>query len=170
MEKKISINNQEYSYQVLNKNRNTIHLEVDGQKFQYEVFQTNNHEITLIDKGSLKKTTHYIQKSKSSVKKGFTIFNKWGEYKIVEETQLKKNVHANEMKDMVLSPMPGKILKVNVKVGDEVKTGQTLLILEAMKMEQEIKSLVDGVVEEICCKMGEIKDHDDLLMKLKEQV
>jgi biotin carboxyl carrier protein len=52
------------------------------------------------------------------------------------------------------APMPGTVLKVNVAVGDEVKAGQTLLVLEAMKMEHEIKSPTDGVVTEIAAVEG----------------
>ena len=48
--------------------------------------------------------------------------------------------------EKVNAPMPGTILSVNVKVGDTVKKGQVLVILEAMKMENEIMSPVDGTV------------------------
>lgn len=46
--------------------------------------------------------------------------------------------------EQIVSPMPGNILNVNVKVGDAVKKGQVLLILEAMKMENEIMAPKDG--------------------------
>ena len=48
--------------------------------------------------------------------------------------------------EKIVSPMPGNILNVNVKVGDSVKKGQVLLILEAMKMENEIMAPKDGTV------------------------
>lgn len=48
--------------------------------------------------------------------------------------------------EKVNAPMPGNILSVNVNVGDVVKKGQILVILEAMKMENEIVSPVDGTV------------------------
>ncbi len=47
----------------------------------------------------------------------------------------------------VVSPMPGTILKVNVKVGDTVKAGDSVVILEAMKMENDITAPKDGVVK-----------------------
>lgn len=47
------------------------------------------------------------------------------------------------------APMPGSILRLNIKEGDTVKAGQVLLILEAMKMENEIISPVDGTVVSI---------------------
>ena len=49
----------------------------------------------------------------------------------------------------VNSPMPGNILSVNVKPGDAVKAGQILMILEAMKMENEILAPADGTVDQI---------------------
>lgn len=49
----------------------------------------------------------------------------------------------------VTSPMPGLILDVRVKVGDRVKAGSPLIIMEAMKMQNELVSEVDGVVREI---------------------
>lgn len=49
----------------------------------------------------------------------------------------------------VKSPMPGTIIKINVKVGDDVKKGTLLCMLEAMKMENEIFSPVDGKVASV---------------------
>lgn len=51
--------------------------------------------------------------------------------------------------ETVNSPMPGNILSVNVKVGDTVKKGDVLMILEAMKMENEIMSPCDGTVKSV---------------------
>jgi len=53
------------------------------------------------------------------------------------------------------SPMPGSILKVNVAKGDTVKKGQSLLILEAMKMENDIKAPADGKVIEVKVSQGD---------------
>ena len=53
------------------------------------------------------------------------------------------------------SPMPGSILKVNVAKGDTVKKGQSLLILEAMKMENDIKAPADGKVVEVKVSQGD---------------
>jgi biotin carboxyl carrier protein len=47
----------------------------------------------------------------------------------------------------VKAPMPGKVSKVNIKVGDKVQKGDVLMFLEAMKMQNEISSSVDGVIK-----------------------
>lgn len=53
------------------------------------------------------------------------------------------------------SPMPGNILKISVKVGDEVKKGQTVFVLEAMKMENEIAAPIAGKIVEIKANAGD---------------
>lgn len=52
------------------------------------------------------------------------------------------------------APMPGTILDVKVNVGDQVKSGQVLMILEAMKMENEIMAPVDGTVTSVGVSKG----------------
>ena len=54
-----------------------------------------------------------------------------------------------------IAPMPGKVVKVNVKDGDAVKRGQALLVLEAMKMEQTTTSPDDGVVKQVLVREGD---------------
>lgn len=55
----------------------------------------------------------------------------------------------------VTAPMPGTILKINAAVGAQVKKGDILLILEAMKMENEIMAQSDGKVLAVCVKSGD---------------
>lgn len=63
----------------------------------------------------------------------------------------------------VISPMPGTILKVLCQNGQAVKAGDTLFILEAMKMENEIAAEVDGVVKQILVSTGSTVATDDVL-------
>ncbi len=66
----------------------------------------------------------------------------------------------------VTAPMPGKILRILVNEGEKVKAGQGLLVLEAMKMENEIPSPRDGVVKRILVKEGETVDTGQALIEL----
>jgi biotin carboxyl carrier protein len=59
-----------------------------------------------------------------------------------------------EGRQVVVAPMPGKLVKVLVKVGDEVAEGQGLVVVEAMKMENELKSPKAGKVVELFAKEG----------------
>ena len=60
--------------------------------------------------------------------------------------------------EAVTAPMPGTILKVNVKVGDTVKSGTVLCVLEAMKMENEIMAPKDGTVTQVVVSKGSSVD------------
>ena len=63
--------------------------------------------------------------------------------------------------------MPGTILSVQVKAGDTVTKGQVLLILEAMKMENEIMSPRDGVIAGVHVNKGDAVDSGKLLVSLQ---
>lgn len=60
--------------------------------------------------------------------------------------------------ETVVAPMPGNIIRVDVKQGDTVKSGQILVILEAMKMENEIVAPKDGTVAQVVTSKGSVVD------------
>lgn len=64
----------------------------------------------------------------------------------------------------VKAPMPGTILKVNFKAGDAVKRGDVLCVLEAMKMENDIKAAEDGVVSAVHVSQGATVNTGDALI------
>jgi len=67
--------------------------------------------------------------------------------------------------DQLKSGMPGKIIEIFVKVGEEVKAGKPLLIMEAMKMENEMRAANDVVIKEICVKQGDSVESGAVLIK-----
>ncbi|WP_298271017.1 pyruvate carboxylase [Geobacter sp.] len=64
------------------------------------------------------------------------------------------------------APMPGKVLKLNVKAGDEVKAGDVLMVTEAMKMETNIKAKEDGTIAEVKFREGDKVEKEDLVIVL----
>ena len=66
----------------------------------------------------------------------------------------------------VSAPMPGKVLSVNVKAGDAVKSGDVLLILEAMKMQNEIMAPADGTVSDVRVSAGQTVATGDVMIVL----
>jgi len=64
------------------------------------------------------------------------------------------------------SPMPGKVLKIMVETGQKISAGDPLIILEAMKMEHTMRAVVDGVVEEVLVRQGEIIAPGQLLVQI----
>ena len=67
---------------------------------------------------------------------------------------------------IVVAPMPGKIVAVKCTVGQTVKGGDVVLILEAMKMEQEIKAKTDGTISEIKVSPGSTVQKDEALITI----
>lgn len=68
----------------------------------------------------------------------------------------------------LLSPMPGKIIKVMIKAGDNVSKGQPLMILEAMKMEHTIVAPADGVVDSVNYAQGDLVEEKKVLVHVNE--
>ncbi len=67
----------------------------------------------------------------------------------------------------IKAPLPGVITSINVSVGDEVKAGDTLLVLEAMKMANNIEAEKDGKVTALCVKPGQSVMEDDPLVVIE---
>ncbi len=66
----------------------------------------------------------------------------------------------------VVAPMPGKVLKVLVRAGDRVETGQPLLVMEAMKMETTLAAEATAIVGRVLVAAGQMVDHGDVLIEL----
>lgn len=64
----------------------------------------------------------------------------------------------------IVAPMPGSIVNINVSVGQTVKAGDVLIILEAMKMENDITAPCDGVVKQVVTTKGSTVNTDDVLI------
>ena len=84
-------------------------------------------------------------------------------------TASEADLAAIEEAPVATSPMPGKVVKILVKQGDEVEKGQGLVIVEAMKMENEIKSPVKGKVEKVNFKPGDLVDAAQPILELKPE-
>ena len=71
-------------------------------------------------------------------------------------------------KSGIKSPLPGVILEIKVKEGDTVKRGQTLLVLEAMKLETTVVAKQDGVIDKIYVAAGDRVNTGDLLLSFQK--
>jgi acetyl-CoA carboxylase biotin carboxylase subunit len=74
---------------------------------------------------------------------------------------------ASAARHTVAAPMPATIIKIQVRPGDTVKKGETLLVLEAMKMELPIRAPADARVKTICCREGELVAADTILVEFE---
>jgi propionyl-CoA carboxylase alpha chain len=88
-------------------------------------------------------------------------------HKLIKLIPRFKNEQELTQKGSLVSPMPGKVTEMNVKVGDSVTKGQKLLVMEAMKMNHSISSDRDGVIEEIYVNKGDQLETGTSLLFMK---
>jgi pyruvate carboxylase subunit B len=62
--------------------------------------------------------------------------------------------------------MPGQVLRILVKQGQQVKTGDSLVVLEAMKMEQTIRTTINGVVQSVLVTTGQVVAPGQMLVQI----
>ncbi len=69
--------------------------------------------------------------------------------------------------DVCLAPMPGTVVELAVAAGDRVSAGQTMIVIESMKMQLNLEAARDGVVAELPFAKGDVFDRDALLVRLE---
>ena len=72
-------------------------------------------------------------------------------------------------KSLLISPMPGKVVKINVKEGDEVSKGMVMIVVEAMKMENNIVATAHAKVKKILVSENEMVDNKKQLLELEDR-
>lgn len=135
---KFKIHDNNYKVNILSHEGNNIELEVNG--------------------------TSYSVKMKEEIKKTKTPTLVRAASKRPTEP-LKVNPSSEKTK--IVSPLPGTIFAMDIKVGDSIKEGDTLLILEAMKMENNIAAEKAGVISAIHVTVGQQVLQNDLLIELE---
>jgi len=125
------IDNDEATYDLLKNGDNGYHLIYNNQSFNIKVLNKDNHsgELTLKINGRVISTQ--LQNKLADLLKKMGMDN-----------------NKKKLKDLK-APMPGLVLDIMVKEGEEVTEGQELIVLEAMKMENAIKSPQDGIIDKI---------------------
>lgn len=132
-------------------------FKIRGSQYNVDIQDVNGKEVEVEVNG-----THYLVTIDREVKqsKTPTIVRK----KLPK--QEKKPIGTGGSLKTIKAPLPGNIFKLNVKEGDKVKKGETLVILEAMKMENNILAEFDGVVNSVKIKEGDAVLQNDVLIEL----
>jgi acetyl-CoA carboxylase biotin carboxylase subunit len=139
---------------------------VDGKPFTAEFIARDGHQLKIMLNGR----TEVIYCSVNDEQR--TIVNFHGlNFSCFRTDQLNDTLdysRKNETNDKMtlISPMPGKVLKINVKEGDEVKEGTVMIVVEAMKMENNITATAKAKVKKILVTEGEMVDNKMQLIEL----
>ncbi len=154
MDKFIANVNGKVSKKVLLKNPVAV---IDGKELPYKILSENKNQIVIEIENRIFNVVYSRKKIES-----YHIVAEGQNYEVEVLTELQnkaKELNAEKSKNsgvtIIKAPMPGLLLKVNVNVGDTISEGSPLFILEAMKMENEIKSEISGSIKEIRVGEGE---------------
>lgn len=164
MSYEISLDGVEESIEILSRDGNKIEVMVGDRKYNLDIVEVENGIYSILLNGkSYNVELSPIQNKKYSVN---TLYNSF-ETEIIDAESRYMNSRkgdVDEEQSFISTPMPGKIVKILVEEGQEVKAGETLVIVSAMKMESEYKVLTDKKVKDILVKEGDnIDGHQPLI-------
>ena len=149
MNKSFIINGEEIKVKDFRKDASTVSFTLNGKAYSYSLVSKDGFEMVL-DNGQRFKAA-----LGSSNRDGEAMVISHGREAVIAGSAKKLKKGAGVTGGLV-SPMPGKIFKVVKEAGTEVKKGEPILILEAMKMEHSIRADKDGKVKKIFYKVGEL--------------
>jgi biotin carboxyl carrier protein len=143
-----TISGNSYSVNVKGIEGNIAEIEVNGTPYDIEIAQevkTTKTPVVLVRKEvNTKQGDERVKENLSPVSEG-------------------KKPSAKTIK----SPLPGNILKVNVNVGDSFEDGDVLMVMESMKMENNILAERSGTITKVCVQVGKTVLQDDVLFEIE---
>lgn len=134
-----------------------VKLREDPDGFSYIVWKNKKYMLDVIEKNQNRYTV--------------MINGVWHSFTVETPISLKRRRFLEQQGESsssvaIEAPMPGKIIEILVEEGSEVKVGEPIIILEAMKMQNEISSHVSGIVKVIAVKKNDSVMKDDLLIDI----
>jgi biotin carboxyl carrier protein len=135
-----------------------IRLREDPNGFSYIVWKNKKYMLDVIEKNQNRYTV--------------MINGVWHSFSVETPISLKRRRYLEQQGDTssvvsIEAPMPGKIIDIMVEEGSEVKEGEPIIILEAMKMQNEIVSHVTGIVQSVSVKKNDSVMKDDVLIDIQ---
>jgi len=125
-----------------------------------EILGTQDGQLNLLIDGE--RVTAYV--SSDNAKRWATINGRT--YLLTKQSGSRKSGGKYDHSGELTAPMPGQVRAVNVIEGDTVTKGQTLMILEAMKMEIRIQATIDGTIKKLFVKQGETVEREQILIEV----
>jgi biotin carboxyl carrier protein len=139
-------------------------LVIGDKTVHVEVLSANDGNVELLVDG--KHITAYV--SSDSARRWVTI--QGHTFVLTKSSGARKGGHAgHHAAGELTAPMPGQVRLVNVREGESVSKGQTLMVLEAMKMEIRIHAPFDGRVTSIAAEVGQTVERDQMLLSIEGQ-
>jgi len=151
---------------IISKEGSLMHVSIGDREYTLDIEKVEEGVYSVLHNG----TSHNMEIIKSAKKDSYTVNTRIQTFDIEIsnagplEKDSKKRVNKTEE---IIAPIPGKVISVKVSPGDPVKEGQTLIILSAMKMENELKSPIDGIISRVSSKEDDIVKDGEVLIDVK---
>lgn len=149
-ENSITFNQKQHQYSFSKISDNSYLLRLGNRVYDVAVHKLNNEKWGILIDG------HYFETTVRT-----TLQERTNE---LLNIKISKNHHDN-----VKAPMPGMILKIKKTQGDRVEMGESIIILEAMKMENDLRAPSSGIIREILVKEGNSVEKDAILLSIEEK-
>ena len=169
MELELNVNGRIALVDKIKQEGNLLSVSVDGEIYDLDmvrvaegvysiIYKDKSYNVEMIQGASDK---HYVVN---------TFYNSY-EVEVVDaeskyiRSRRKGDAHVGE--NSISTPMPGKVVRILVKVGDEVEAGQTVIIVSAMKMESEFKARKPGIIKAVNVKEGDLVEGNKIMVVIE---
>lgn len=169
MSLEIKINDRTTTVKLISQDGNLLEIEVDGKLYHVDLLHTPDGTFSIIESGK-SYNIELVPKNQPKKYTAHTLYHTYNIEVVDAEARYLINRGSNGaavLEKTIISPMPGKVVKVLLKEGDVVKKGDTVVIIAAMKMESEYKSLSDGVIKKVNVKDGETIEGNQVLVEIE---
>ena len=169
MELELKVKDRLAKVQLLHKLDNIQTFLVDGKEYHLDIERVADGIYSVIYKGK----SYNVEMIEGTKNKHYTLNTFYSSFDVeiidAEAKYLKSRQSGDsfEGENSIISPMPGKVVKILVKPGDEVEKGQTVIIVSAMKMESEFKARKQGKVKEVYVKEGDLVEGNKILVNIE---
>lgn len=157
------------SVEILKQFENLLEIKVDDKIYQVDLMHNDEGIFSILENGR----SYNIELVPQSKPKLFTAYTLYHSYDVevidAESRYLRNRTGSIQLlsENTISSPMPGKVVKIPVKVGDEVNKGETVITISAMKMESEYKSPIDGKIVKIFVNEGSTVEANQKLIEIE---
>jgi biotin carboxyl carrier protein len=169
MELELNVNGRTAAVDMLKQEGNFLSMAVDGEVYDLDLVRVAEGIYSIIYKGK----SYNVKMIRGASDKHYVVNTFYNTYEVEVVDAESKYIRSRNKGDMheggnaISTPMPGKVVKIMVKVGDEVEAGQTVIIVSAMKMESEFKARKPGVIKAIHVKEGDLVEGNKIMVVIE---
>ena len=169
MSYEVNLDKRNATIELIHQDGNHIKVVVDNTVYELDIAMVEEGVYSVL----LDNKSFNLELIKNGSNKKYTVNTYLNTYEVeiidaeAKYLRNRKKSMFGEEENNIFSPMPGKVVKIPVIIGEAVKEGQTVIIISAMKMESEFKAKKEGVVKEILVKENDTVDGNQLLIRLE---